>query len=219
MYFLCIRRFQSKIDVIELGGSDTLCGKGYELSLFLFSDVLEISKKKSSAKGLGLRSPSTMSLRNIGAGGAGLHQSDGKPDRDTGSKSFKHVTLMNLTAIKRVVDITADVDTTTDPDTNIFAMVCRNNQELKERMFVFQLTSEADSEDTKQKFLKLLCRNIASTMCRPDPDTYLRRMRAEDLGLDPSEFYGSNFSTTYRTLQKKVSNTLQVPTCLRKSTF
>ena len=57
--------FISKLDVIELGGSDELCGKGYELSLFLFSDVLEISKKRSSAKGLGLRSPSTMSLRRV----------------------------------------------------------------------------------------------------------------------------------------------------------
>jgi hypothetical protein len=42
------RSFISKVDVIELGGSDELCGKGYELSLFLFSDVLEISKKKLS---------------------------------------------------------------------------------------------------------------------------------------------------------------------------
>ena len=41
-----------------------LCGKGEELSLFLFSDILEISKKRSTAKVLGLRSPSTLSLRN-----------------------------------------------------------------------------------------------------------------------------------------------------------
>jgi hypothetical protein len=40
------RSFISKVDVIELGGSDELCGKGYELSLFLFSDVLEIYKKR-----------------------------------------------------------------------------------------------------------------------------------------------------------------------------
>ena len=60
-------RFLNSIDVIELGGFDELCGKGYELCLFLFSDVLEISKKKSASKGLGLRSPSTMSLRTMGA--------------------------------------------------------------------------------------------------------------------------------------------------------
>ena len=71
-------RFLKSIDVVELGGSDELCGKGYELSLFLFSDVLEISKKKSSSKGLGIRSPSTMSLRNVGAGASGTLTNNGK---------------------------------------------------------------------------------------------------------------------------------------------
>lgn len=49
-----------------MGGSDELCGKGTELSLFLFSDVLEISKKRTKSNpGLGLmaRSPSAMSLK------------------------------------------------------------------------------------------------------------------------------------------------------------
>lgn len=42
----CFCRFLCKIDVLELGGSDEICGKGSDLTLFLFSDVLEISKKK-----------------------------------------------------------------------------------------------------------------------------------------------------------------------------
>ena len=45
--------------------------------------------------------------------------------KENGSKSLKHVNLMNLTAIKRVVDIT---EASTD---GIFALVCRTNQELK----------------------------------------------------------------------------------------
>jgi hypothetical protein len=69
-------------------------------------------------------------------------------------------------------------------------------------MFVFQIATE---DTDKQAFLKILCRNVASTMCRPDPDTFLRQMKAEDLGLEPSDFNVSNFSSTYRTLQKKVS--------------
>jgi hypothetical protein len=70
--------FISKVDVIELGGSDELCGKGYELSLFLFSDVLEISKKRSVNKGLGLRSPSTMSLRHVAAKNGGAKGGQGR---------------------------------------------------------------------------------------------------------------------------------------------
>ena len=135
------RAFMGRIDCVELGGSDEIIGKGYELSLFLFTDVLEISKKRSSSnnhKGLGLRSPSTMSLRSMGmvpnanagnmmnetlsrteVGGGGIGGGGG------GSRSLKHVNLMNLTAIKRVVDIT-EVDG--QPATNMFALVCRTNQ-------------------------------------------------------------------------------------------
>lgn len=134
-FFPLFYRFCNKIDVIELGGSDELCGKGYELSLFLFSDVLEISKKKSSAsKGLGLKSPSTMSLRNVGIGphGAAGMMNETLSSKDApgvgggggGPKSLKHVNLMNLTAIKRVVDVT-DVDMI---GANVFALVTRTNQ-------------------------------------------------------------------------------------------
>ena len=55
------------------------------------------------------------------------------PGKENGSKSLKHVNLMNLTAIKRVVDIT---EASTD---GIFALVCRTNQELKVCLFVFRL--------------------------------------------------------------------------------
>ena len=49
--------------------------------------------------------------------------------KENGCKSLKHVNLMNLTAIKRVVDIT---EASTD---GIFALVCRTNQELKVCLF------------------------------------------------------------------------------------
>jgi hypothetical protein len=81
-----------------------------------------------------------------------------------------------------------------------FFLLFRNTQELKERMFVFQLASD---DVDKSTFLKILCRTIASTMCRPDPDTYLRQMKAEELGLEPSDFIVSGFTTrTYRTIKK-----------------
>ena len=76
--------------MIELG-ADELCGKGYELALLLFSDILEIAKRRSSAsKGLGLKSPSTMSLRSVGLnnGGAGF-----QVRFSTGGESFLVSTL------------------------------------------------------------------------------------------------------------------------------
>lgn len=73
-------------------------------------------------------------------------------------------------------------------------------------MFVLQIVNDNAESSEKTAFLKQMCRNIANTMYRPDPETYLRRMRAEDLGLDPSDLIVSSFGNkTYRSLQRKVS--------------
>ena len=72
-------------------------------------------------------------------------------------------------------------------------------------MFVFQIVNESSDVD-KLAFLRGLCRNIAHAVYRPDPDTFLKRMRAEDLGLDASDLNVSNFgSRAYRSLHRKVS--------------
>lgn len=93
-------RFVTKVDVVELGGSDELCKKGTDLTLFLFSDVLEISKRRRNqgkVGGLGARSPSTMSLRNTALA---------NPNGPIGStRPHRHVELMNLSSIRRVVDL------------------------------------------------------------------------------------------------------------------
>ena len=69
-----------------------------------------------------------MSLRNVGAGPTGTLSNQMAPSKNViqsngTTKYLKHVNLMNLTAIKRVVDV---VETQTDAD--IFALVCRTNQ-------------------------------------------------------------------------------------------
>ena len=42
--------FVSRCDCVEVAAEDTLCGKGYELTLFLFTDVLLIAKKKETCR-------------------------------------------------------------------------------------------------------------------------------------------------------------------------
>jgi len=44
-----------RIEVFELGGSDELCGRGSYLNLILFTDMMEVSKKRHSARGRVLR--------------------------------------------------------------------------------------------------------------------------------------------------------------------
>ena len=51
-----------------MAAENQLCGKGYELTLFLFTDLLVVAKRKST-KGLSIsRSPSTASLAGTGVG-------------------------------------------------------------------------------------------------------------------------------------------------------
>lgn len=82
------RSFIGKCDVMEL--SEGLSGRGDHLVLFLFTDTLEICKKRSKAFN-SLKSPNTAN---------GLHTtklSQGKP--------YKHIKMLSLSTIKKVVDI------------------------------------------------------------------------------------------------------------------
>ena len=54
--------FVCRMESLELAADDALCGKGYELVLFLFTDILVVAKKKTSKIGGMMRSPSTASL-------------------------------------------------------------------------------------------------------------------------------------------------------------
>ncbi|XP_055911417.1 protein ECT2 isoform X3 [Eupeodes corollae] len=72
------RSFISKCEVTEL--SDNLSGRGDSLMLYLFSDTIEVCKKRSRGFN-SAKSPST-------------------------TKCFKHIKLMSLNAIRFVIDIT-----------------------------------------------------------------------------------------------------------------
>ena len=76
-------------------------------------------------------------------------------------------------------------------------------------MFVFQfISSDCDNGGlpNKEEYLRQLCRNIANTMYRPDPDAYLVRMRPDDLGLTTSDLTASrNYRSMYKVGKMKNS--------------
>lgn len=88
------RSFISKCDVMEVlsGSSSTegLSGRGDHLVLFLFTDTLEICKKRSKAFN-SLKSPNTIN------GLQSIKLSQGKP--------YKHIKMLSLSTIRKVVDI------------------------------------------------------------------------------------------------------------------
>ncbi|XP_075236856.1 epithelial cell transforming 2 pebble [Lycorma delicatula] len=155
------RSFIARCDLTEL--SDSLSGRGDPLAFFLFSDILEVCKKRSKAFANSLKSP------NAPSGTTKLNN----------CKPFKHVRLMPLSTVKRVIDIKE-----TDECHKVFALMCRSNQELKEKLYSFMIT---DEETNKMVFLKSLCRQMANTVCRADAENFLASLDPEQLDIDTSD--------------------------------
>jgi len=171
------RSFICRNEVIEVAADDAFCGKGYELTLFLFTDMLVVAKKKSGSKGMGMiRSPSTASIS-----GASLAQ----------AKPLKFVKQIPLNAVKRLVEVMAEEGAVED----IVALVCRLNEDLKEKCYTLQILNE--NTDDRTTFLKTICRHVANTLCRPDPESLLVKMSARELSFDPGDLNVSTFSRAF----------------------
>ncbi|KOC62025.1 Protein ECT2 [Habropoda laboriosa] len=167
------RSFIGKCDVMEL--SEGLSGRGDHLVLFLFTDTLEICKKRSKAFN-SLKSPNTAN---------GLHTtklSQGKP--------YKHIKMLSLSTIKKVVDIRE-----TDECHKVFALMVRSNQELKEKLFSFTIT---DEEVNKTNYLRTLCRQMANTVCKADADTFLISLDSHQLEIDTSDVALGTLSKAFK---------------------
>ncbi|CAH0698957.1 unnamed protein product [Spodoptera exigua] len=160
------RSFVSRCEVVEL--SKELSGRGDHLVLFLFTDTMEVCKKRSKAFNSKSPTNGTGTMR-IGS-----------------SKPYRHISLMPLSTVKRVVDIREAEDCH-----NVFALMCRNNQELKEKLFSFMITDETVD---KPHFLRQLCRQMANTVCKADADKFLACLESHQLDIDTSELALSTLS-------------------------
>uniref|UniRef100_A0A0K8VQ84 Protein ECT2 n=1 Tax=Bactrocera latifrons TaxID=174628 RepID=A0A0K8VQ84_BACLA len=150
------RSFISKCEVTEL--SDNLSGRGDTLMLYLFSDTIEVCKKRSRAFNTA-KSPSS-------------------------TKSYKHVKLVSLNAIRFVIDIT--------DSPRAFALLCRQD---KEKLFSFTIT---DDETDKVVYLKLLCKQMAENACRTDTVSALLSRTSQELEVDISDVNLSTLSKAFK---------------------
>ncbi|XP_045510355.1 protein ECT2 [Colias croceus] len=160
------RSFVSRCEVVEL--SKELSGRGDHLVLFLFTDTMEVCKKRSKAFNSKSPTNGTGTMR-IGS-----------------SKPYRHISLMPLSTVKRVVDIREAEDCH-----NVFALMCRSNQELKEKLYSFMITDEAVD---KGHFLRQLCRQMANTVCKADADKFLACLESHQLDIDTSDLALSTLS-------------------------
>ncbi|XP_067205299.1 rhoGEF domain-containing protein gxcJ isoform X4 [Linepithema humile] len=169
------RSFISKCDVMEV--TEGLSGRGDHLVLFLFTDTLEICKKRSKAFN-SLKSPNTIN------GLQSSKLSQGKP--------YKHIKMLSLSTIRKVVDIRE-----TDECHKVFALVVRGAQELKEKLFSFVIT---DEEVNKTNYLQTLCRQMALAVRVADADTLLIRYDSHQLEVGTSDVASGTLKKTIKSL-------------------
>ncbi|KAK4880377.1 hypothetical protein RN001_008523 [Aquatica leii] len=168
------RTFVTRSEVIQLSSSEGLSSKGNFLILFLFTDQLEVCKKRSKAFNT-LKSPNTVN---------GYHQ------KSTTTKPYKHVKLLPLSHIKRVINIKE-----TEDCQKVFSLVFRNNDEIKERLFSFAIT---DDDVDKVTFLKTLCKQMATNACTADSDKFLACLEPHELDIDTSDINNGTLSKAFK---------------------
>ncbi|XP_061194759.1 protein ECT2-like isoform X2 [Saccostrea echinata] len=156
------RSFVSKADVIEL--SDELCGRSLPLSLFLFTDTLEICKRRTKY-GSTAKSPA-------------LRRSPQKP--------YKHLGLLQLKSVKRVINYRESEDCQ-----NSFGIICRSHTDDKDKLYSFMID---ETDFNKFHFLTSLARSIAQTRCLADHEGLIATVEGRDLQINTSVLGRSTFS-------------------------
>jgi hypothetical protein len=138
------RSLISKCEVVELESSDILSGRGDHLILFLFSDTLEICKKRSRINNIS-KSPTNSAYTN----------------KHSGPKPYKHIKLIPLNLIRSVADITDSM--------RAFALSYRGSANIhdssKDKICAFNI---ADDENEKTIYIKNFCKQMAENACKTD---------------------------------------------------
>ncbi|KAK7499196.1 hypothetical protein BaRGS_00009456 [Batillaria attramentaria] len=149
------RTFLTRIDVVEL--SDTLVRRGEPLSIFVFSDSMEICKRRNKV----------------------LASSKSLTPHKTPQKAFKHLEVIPMTSVKRVLDFQE-----TDDCMCAFAVIYRDKGQANEKLLSFML----DSVDVRKgDMLTSLCKTIANAVCRTDFESFLAQVKGEELHVNTRE--------------------------------
>nr|XP_033815184.1 protein ECT2 isoform X3 [Geotrypetes seraphini] len=163
------RSLIQRVETIALG--DDLCDRSEQVTLFLFNDCLEVARKRHRVM-TSFKSP---------------HGHTRPP------ASLKHIILMPLSQIKKVLDIRE-----TEDCHNAFALVVRPPTEQSNQLFSFQLTTE---EIPKVDWLKMLCRHVANTICKADAENLIYTTDPESIEVNTKDM-DSTLSRASRAIKK-----------------
>ncbi|XP_053167645.1 protein ECT2 isoform X6 [Hemicordylus capensis] len=163
------RSLIQRLETVALG--DDLCDRGEQVTLFLFNDCLEIARKRHKVIGA-FKSP---------------HGHTRPP------ASLKHIILMPLSQIKKVLDIRE-----TEDCHKAFALVVRPPTEQTNLLFSFQITIE---EPAKEDWLKMLCRHVANTICKADAENLIYATDPDSIEVNTKDM-DSTLSRASRAIKK-----------------
>lgn len=163
------RSLVQRVETVSLG--EYPCDRGEQVTLFLFNDCLEIARKRHKVIGA-FRSPH---------------------DRTRPPASLKHIHLMPLSQIKKVLDVRE-----TEDCHNAFALLVRPPTEQANVLLSFQMTSE---ELPKADWLKMLCRHVANTICKADAENLIYVADPESFEVNTKDM-DSTLSRASRAIKK-----------------
>ncbi|KAM5154892.1 protein ECT2 isoform 9-T9 [Callospermophilus lateralis] len=163
------RSLVQRVETISLG--EHPCDRGEQVTLFLFNDCLEIARKRHKVIGT-FRSP---------------------PGHARPPASLKHIHLMPLSQIKKVLDIRE-----TEDCHNAFALLVRPPTEQANVLLSFQMTSD---ELPKENWLKMLCRHVANTICKADAENLIYTADPESFEMNTKDM-DSTLSRASRAIKK-----------------
>ncbi|XP_065055879.1 protein ECT2-like [Rhopilema esculentum] len=154
------RRLVSKANMSEV--SDILSGKGDNLTMFLFTDSIEVTKRKGVKS---VKSTNNIPMKSPG------------PTK-TPQRNYKHVEFMPFSHIKSLVDIVDRGEVK-----NLFALTYVSPLDARQRMLVFKLSGEIEKKD----WLDELVKTLIQSNCCPDTENLLQVADPEELKLIKSD--------------------------------
>ncbi|XP_023573575.1 protein ECT2 [Octodon degus] len=169
------RSLVQRVETVSL--SEHPCDRGEQVTLFLFNDCLEIARKRHKVIG---------TFRS-------------SPGHTRPPASLKHIHLMPLSQIKKVLDIRE-----TEDCRNAFALLVRPPTEQENVLLSFQMTSD---DLPKDSWLKMLCRHVANTICKADAENLMYTADPESFEVNTKDMDStlSRASRAIRKTSKKVT--------------
>ncbi|XP_032231100.2 protein ECT2 [Nematostella vectensis] len=175
------RSYVTKADTFEL--SDGLVGKGEPVTIFLFNDSLEMTKRRGLKMNLPMKSPAAR----------------------TPQKAYKHVLFIPLAHVKRVVNIRDNEDCQ-----NLFGLIYRCPNDMKEKLLMFRLICD---DITKDEWLHKLTSGLANATCTTDMENFVTTVDPQELMLSKSDLSTGTLSRAVRVAKRttrKVSRALSM---------